>query len=298
MPAAPKATASDGGATTVRVAEAASPVPPWFEVTALVILVLVPAVVPVTCTEDEHEPLAAMVTPERLTLPPPCAALGVPPQVLVCPLGDATTSPIGSASVNAIPAMDSAGFGLLRLKVKVVVLFSGILAAPNAIKSVGAANTVTLAVETLPAPPVTEVTETVLFCVPAAMPVTFSDSVHDALAARVPPDKVTEPPPAAAAADPPHVLVRPLGDATTSPAGNLSVKATPVNGMLLAAGLTMVNDNAIEPFSGTLAAPNAVEMAGGAATARLADAVLPVPPLADATAAVVLVYAAEAVPVT
>jgi hypothetical protein len=130
------------------------------------------------------------------------------------------------------------------------------------------------------------------------MPVTFSDSVHEAPAAKVPPDKVTEPLPGAAAADPPHVLVRPLGDATTSPAGKLSVKAMPVNGMVLAAGLTIVNDKAIEPFSGTLAPANAVEIAGADATAMLADAVAPAPPLADWTAAVVLVYAAETVPIT
>src|SRR2546430_2305303 len=46
-----KAFAIDGGATTVRVAEAVPPVPPSVEVTPPEVLFLLPAVVPVTSTE-------------------------------------------------------------------------------------------------------------------------------------------------------------------------------------------------------------------------------------------------------
>ena len=57
MLAAPNALAIVGGATTVRLAEAVPPVPPSVEVTALVVLFLAPAVVPVTLTVIVHEPL-------------------------------------------------------------------------------------------------------------------------------------------------------------------------------------------------------------------------------------------------
>jgi len=151
----------------------------------------------------------------------------------------------------------------------------------------GGANTTRLAVEVLPLPPSVDVTVTLLFCVPAVTPVTFSDSIHDVLTAKLAPDKLTEVPPAATV--PPHVLVSPTGDATARPAGKLSMNATPVSGMVFEPGLTRVNVKLVEPFSGMLAAPNALAMAGGAATAKVAEAVLPAPPLVDVTAAVVLV---------
>src|SRR5579864_9594618 len=60
----------------------------------------------------------------------------------------------------------------------------------------------------------------------------------------------------------------------------------------------MVNVNDVVPFSGMLAAPKALVIVGGVATVKLAEAVLPVPPLVELTAPVVLVYCPEAVPVT
>ena len=47
-----------------------------------------------------------------------------------------------------------------------------------------------------------------------------------------------------------------------------------------------------------LAAPNALVIDGGVATVKLAEAVLPVPPLVEVTFPVVLVYCPEAAPVT
>src|SRR6185312_11382250 len=61
------------------------------------------------------------------------------------------------------------------------------------------------------------------------LPITSSVTEHDALAAIDPPDSVTVVPPAFAVADPPHVEVRFTGLATTTPAGNVSVKLTPVS---------------------------------------------------------------------
>ena len=63
----------------------------------------------------------------------------------VSPFGVATTSPAGKVSVNATPVSDTAfAAGLVMVKVKLVVLFSGIVAAPNVLLMVGGATTVQL----------------------------------------------------------------------------------------------------------------------------------------------------------
>ena len=51
----------------------------------------------------------------------------------------------------------------------------------------------------------------------------------------------------------------------------------------------MLNVSDVVPFSGIVAAPNALAIEGGEATVRLALAVLPVPPLVEVTAPVVFV---------
>src|SRR5262249_29798379 len=82
---------------TVSVALAVFPVPPLVEVTAVVVLALLPTVVAVTLIENVQDPAAARVAPERLTLPPPAVAVMVPPpHEPVRPLGLATTTPEGS----------------------------------------------------------------------------------------------------------------------------------------------------------------------------------------------------------
>jgi hypothetical protein len=57
-----------GGATTVTVAEAVLPVPPSWEVTALVVLFWAPRAVPVTFTENVQTVADATDAPDRLTL--------------------------------------------------------------------------------------------------------------------------------------------------------------------------------------------------------------------------------------
>jgi len=57
----------------------------------------------------------------------------------------------------------------------------------------------------------------------------------------------------------------------------------------LVLGFWMVNVSEVVPFSGMLAAPNALVIEGGVATVKLAEAVLPVPPLVEVTLPVVLV---------
>jgi len=99
--------------------------------------------------------------------PVPAVAVTVPPQVFVTPGVLDTTrvalpGPLltGNVSLNATPVRSPATvvFGLLMVKVTVVVPFSGMLAAPKAFEIVGAATTVIEAFEVLPAPPSVEVT--------------------------------------------------------------------------------------------------------------------------------------------
>jgi len=89
-----------GGATTVSMAVLLpEPVPPSVEVTAPVVLDLVPAVVPVTFTLTAHELFADIVPPLRLMLPLFAAAVTVPLHVLLT-LGELTTcNPEGRESV-------------------------------------------------------------------------------------------------------------------------------------------------------------------------------------------------------
>ena len=113
--------------------------------------------------------------------------------------------------------------------------------------------------------------------------------MQEALAASVPAERLTLDEPAVAVAVPPHVLLRFGVDATTNPAGRLSVKAIPFS-VTLVFGLVMLNVSDVVPFSGMLRAPNVLVMVGAEATVRLAVAVFPVPPLVELTAPVVLVY--------
>jgi hypothetical protein len=120
--------------------------------------------------------------------------------------------------------------------------------------------------------------------------------VQLALEARLAPERLTDPDPPTAVAVPPHVLLKFGVAATTSPAGRLSVNAIPVRERFVF-GLLMVNVRLVVPFKGTEAAPKTFVIDGGEATVRPALAVLPVPPLVEVTAPLVLVYWPEAAPV-
>ena len=178
------------------------------------------------------------------------------PQEPVSPLGVGIFKPAGSVSPNWIPVNATVAFGLVTVKVSVVVPFSGMLAAPKAFVKVGGAVTVRVAVEVLPAPLSLEVTVTLLTFEPPVVGVTFTLKVQDAEAARVAPDRLTEDEPAAAVmVPPPHEPVRPFGVETTSPAGKLSVNATPVS-ELPVFGLLIVKLSALVPFNRTAAGLN------------------------------------------
>src|SRR6185503_11817355 len=80
----------------------------------------------------------------------------------------------------------------------------------------------------------------------------------------------------------PQVPVRPFGVEMIRPAGSVSVNATPLSATVVL-GLVMVKLNEVEPFSGMLAAPNALAMVAGATTVMEAFDVLPVPPSVEVT---------------
>lgn len=161
--------AMDGGATTKMLALPVLPVPPSVEVTAEVVLLAVPAAAPVTFAENVHVPPAASDPPERL-IALPAAAMVPPPQLPVNPFGVDTVRLLGRVSVKPTPVSPTVVFGFVTVKLRLVVPFSGMLDAPKALTSVGAATTVTLAIEVLPAPPSVEFTVTELFFTPAVVP--------------------------------------------------------------------------------------------------------------------------------
>src|ERR1035441_9637171 len=157
--------------------------------------------------------------------------------------------------------------------------------------------TITLALAVFPVPPSVAVTlPVVLFLAPAVVPVTLTDTVQLALAASVPADRLTEEEPATAVGVPPQVLFKFGVAATTNPAGNASVNATPVRPIMFEFCTVKVSD--VVPFNGMLAVPNALLMPGGDATVTLALAVVPVPPSVDATLPVVSFFTTPQVRVT
>jgi hypothetical protein len=255
-----------GVPVTVRVAVLlVAPGPLSFEVIVPVVLFCVPSAVAVTFSEMLHELLAATVPPLKLAEPEPASAVVVPAHVLIRLFGVATASPAGKLSLKATPVRPMV-FVLVIVNVRLVLVFSVIELAPNTLLIVGGLATVMLAVPVFPVPPFVELTVTELFFTPEVVPVTFTLIAHDPLAATVPFARMTLPLPAVAVVVPPHVLVRPLGVATTSPVGKVSVKATPASATVFAAGLVIVKLKLVVPFTGIMAAPNDLLMLGGVTT--------------------------------
>jgi len=286
-----KALTIEGAPTTLTLAEAVPPVPPCVDVTFPVVLFCVPATMPVTLTENVHEPLGGNVATDKLTVLAACVAVIVPPpQLPVNPFGVEIANPAGRVSVKPTPPRGVVVLLFWIAKLSDVEPCTGMLAAPNVLTIVGGALTVMDALEVFPAPPAVEVTLTLLFFTPADDPLTVTDTVHEAPLAMVPPVKLTIDAPPTAVAVPPQVLLRFGEAATTRPAGRLSVNAMPVKGNAFIAGLPIVNDKLVDPFKGILAAPNAFRIDGGVATVRFAVAVLPVPPFVEVTLPVVFVY--------
>lgn len=233
---------------------------------------------------------------DRLTLDEPAVAVAVPPQVLFSAFGVATTSPAGRLSVNATPLNATPVLGFVMVKVREVVPFSGIVAAPNALAIEGGVTTVKLAVAVLPVPPLVEVTAPVVLVYwPETAPVTVTLNWHWPPTAIVAPESAI-PVGAVVVRVPPQTVEVPL--ATVSPVGSVSVNATPVSGSTLAAGLVMVNVSDVVEFRAMVEGLNTLAMDGGASTFTLAVAVPPVPPSVEPTLPVVLVCKPAVMPVT
>ena len=237
----------------------------------------VPAAMPVTFTENVHEPFCANVAPDKLTVLAACvAAIVPPPQLPARPFGVEIANPAGNVSVKPTPLRGVVVLLFWIVKLSDVEPFKGIVAAANALIIVGGALTVIDALDVFPTPPSVEVTLTLLFFTPADDARTLTDTLHEEPLATVPAVRFTVDAPAAAVAVPPQVLLRFGEAATTRPAGRPSVNAIPVKVNAFVAGLPIVNDRVVDPFNGMLAAPNAFRIDGGVATVRFAVAVLPV----------------------
>src|SRR5215471_4514245 len=241
---------------TFRVADAVFPVPPLLELTAPLVLLYVPGTALVTLALTVHE--LATVPPVSEIVPDPALAVAVPPQVLLKPLGVATTRLAGKLSVNATPFSGSAlAAGLVMVKVSVELVFGAMLAGLNALAIEGGACTWTVACAVPPVPPSVDVTlPVVLTFEPAVVPVTFTLNEHEPLAAMVPPDRLITLVFCVAVIVPaPQEPLRPLGVEMIRPAGSVSLKATP-DSATVAFGLLRVKLRLVEPFSAMLAAPN------------------------------------------
>lgn len=119
-----------------RIAEAARPFPALAERTACVVLVTGPITVPVTFTVTVQLAPAAKDTLLNMVINEPSAVIG-PLQVLTAPVGIATDKPGGSTSTTPTPVSPTVAFGLVNVKVKGVIPFKPMAAAPKAFVSSG-----------------------------------------------------------------------------------------------------------------------------------------------------------------
>jgi len=264
----PKALARDGGVVTVKVAVLeATPEPPLVEVGALVVLLYVPGVADVTLTLIKQFVFTPTVPPVRVMLPEPAVAVSVPPQAFVAPLGVATTSPEGSESVTASPVRATVlAAGLVIVRVRVEVPPAPMLLGAKALATVGGISTDRVAVAAA-AVVVLEVSVlVVLFLTPEVVAVTFTLMLQlPKKAPTEPPERLTLPVPAVAVNVPPQPLLTPLGVATTSPAGRVSVKAMFVTPPILLFWMLKVSVEV--PPTGMLVGLNDLVKVGAAAIA-------------------------------
>jgi len=187
----------------------------------------------VTVTLNWHWLFAAMVAPDR-EIPVGAVVVSVPPQTAA--VAFATVRPVGSVSLNATPVRATVlAAGLVIVNVSEVVAFRAMLLGLKTLAIDGGATTLIEAEAVPPVPPSVELTlPVVLFCVPAAMPVTFTEKVQELLAAIVPPLRLITFVPAVAVIVPaPQVPVRPFGVETTRPAGSVSLNATLVSDVVV-----------------------------------------------------------------
>ena len=104
-----------------------------------------------------------MLPPVNDTLPDPAVAVGVPPQVLLSPLGVATSRLASKVSVNPTPVSPTVlADGLVMVIVMLLVPPGAMLGGVKAFTVVGGVTTVRVAVPAAPFPPSIELTGPVL----------------------------------------------------------------------------------------------------------------------------------------
>src|SRR5438128_1915522 len=172
-------------------------------------------------------------------LPPPLAAVTVPPAHVVAPDADAVlTRFAGYVSVNAAP-VTAVAFGLVSVMVSTLVSFVPIELGANAFATVSPPRTLRFALAAAvlaPAFPVSTAPAAImLLYVPVVALVTFTVTVHAPLAGTVPFASATLDPLFAAVTVPAPQVVAPLAAAVlTRSAGYVSVNAAPVIGVAFA----------------------------------------------------------------
>jgi hypothetical protein len=179
-------------------------------------------------------------------------------------------------------------------KVSDVLPFNGMLWAPKILVITGGATTRMVAVDGKLETPF-EVTWTVFVCTPGEVPLTAMETLHPALARKLPPERLNDPEPGSPVAVPPQVLCKPEGVATTKPAGRLFTNETP----FCATPELMSNVRLVVPFTGIVDAPkDGVIVIGGGRTVKVSVAEFPQPPVVDAIGILTLVNVPTAVPIT
>jgi hypothetical protein len=117
----------------------------------------------------------------------------------------------------------------------------------------------------------------VLACKPEAAPATWTENVQLAPGASIAPERLIALVPCVELiVPPPQEPAKPGGVATTSPLGNMSENAIPVN-VVCWSGLRSVNDKDVDPPRGIDAAPNPFTSFGGSTAVTVAVLVLPGP---------------------
>jgi hypothetical protein len=267
----------------MRVAVAGFPFP-TLDVTAPVVFILGPALVPLTLTEKTQEAPAASVAPESATeLLPAVAVMVPPPQDPVRPFGVETTRPAGKVSLNPIPvSVTGLPAGLLIVKVRVLAPFRGIEDGVKVLEMVGVLGVTTVRVVVAPFPDPTLVERApasiTLVNVPAVGPVTVTVTLQELFAGTVAPVVRVTTFPATVTVPAGHVVAA-LAPTTPSPVGKASINgANKVAGT--AFGLVIVMLATEVPFTGIEDGEKVLEMVGGTSTTLVAPVPLIVPSLA------------------
>ncbi len=212
----------------------------------------------------------AIAPPEKLTLPAPAvgAKVGDPQPLVDALVGLATTIAPGAAgkvSVKATPEMALFGFGLLIVKVSVLVppVRIGLGAKALSICGANSTNSVSLAEPVGPAlvpDCVVDRKPLMLVLGPGTELVTLTDTVHEPLAGIVPPVRLRLVALSAGAPANPQVLLTKPAAFTDMPVGRSSTNAAPDSGA--AFGLVNVKVRIEVPPAAIVEGENSLSSAG------------------------------------